>query len=1233
MRSQPIDIQPNQAEMGMSSIVSVLQMAHKDNISGNKLLSNISDYMQEQLSVTSDTFKMFSTKNVSTNSFWKTMRSANTVRNNLLRGLGSQLVGLREQLMLLRQESSAERIKLESTSKMTEIFAGLNLLFNSRKEQPEHVSMEHEPQNLEMGEGSTTIFTQISTNTKNMVSLLQALVKASGAKGPKLAHGPEDHEEHNEEHGEKKIKGFFDIRQFAQSIAVIKTSLTKGLISNISKFEAEFRKLLELPEKKVEVFNKGMDKFAEHAEKTNKSVKPLMYCVGLLALGFGALGLAMVNPMFIAGLGVLGLFVVAMKKWGGDKELAKGTLDFALGIGVLSVAMLMMKFVDWGSMAKLAVFIGAFGMLMKIYSTKAETSGMLDFALGIGVMSIAMFLMNFVNWSSGVKMLLFIGGLGLALKAFGGNNPKGIGGPMLAFGEGIGLLTIALMVMNYVDFVSIFKMLLFIGGLGLVLKVFNFDQSGMKNPILSFALGLGIMVLAVLAFAEVPIAAILKTLAFIGILGLELKLFNGNSTQSPLWQFAFGLGLMVLAMYAMQELPWEALAKTLLFIGGLGLVLKLFSGTSGVDFLMVSAGILVIAGALWIYKKIGWTMKDALTFGGTVTLLGIIVATVGALAEVIVPGSIAMVAMGISLALFALSLFAISKMAIDFEAIGRFGLAALALTVTMALITPLAVVGALGALLFIPIAVSGLLGALSLFAISKLKIDGARVKDFAGGAFDLTWGFVKIAPLAVIGAIGAALFIPIALAAIIGAGALKILSLLKIDNKAVSAFGEGAKSLVAAIDDIGIVSLVRTSAKALLLLPIFGAASLGALLLKTISESNISETKVLAAGKLIGEFTDLMLDTITKNADKLAKAQPGIRALGTLMGISKDIANAISSMSNMEYVEHEVKNGRLVVKSVKKVTPADLKRVGSNLAIILQAMIEPLSIFGSDAATFDIGGRKVLNPFKNPQALKGISFLGKIGQAFKPLFDSIAEYAGLDIAQNPKKLDMFSKSLQVVMNSIIWAIDQAAKVKTDIAQKSLALIARFISSFKDLNLERMTGINSVIEKFMNNLADDAKWRRIISNVQNLRKEFQNISGAINSIDMGKATIFERTLRELLDKQSSTQLSEVVEQLKEIFGLITDNQKGNKQPVAAEADDKKQSQFGFSFGNPTPPAVKAKSPKTSKEAENNDLGDVMNNIGLLLTQIVTQLTGVNDKLAGKLKVQSVGGTANMFGLPG
>jgi hypothetical protein len=1202
MKSAALE-QPTQVDMGFSSMVNMLAQMGKEERQQSGVLGSILERATEiKVSVT-DAFKSFSFDRTQKFNVYQNIQTAQHKTNNWLEALFIELLSIRKHVVGI--ESGQEGMK----PKAEKMQSGRPLDYTETfKKSNDHLSA-------------------ISANTKSALKFLEGIANGKKVEAPKAGHKVGEEEDEGFHDTKKKVKGFFNVAEFAKSIAILNANITKKMISGLGAFEKAYASLLEMPEKKMKTFTDGTTKFGSVMEKLSKQIKPAAITIGVLSAAFVALSLSVTNPIFIVGMATIGLFVTLVKRYGGDKDADRGMLKFAEGIGILTLAMGLMRFVQWESGAKMLVFIAGLGLAMKLYMKPAETSGMFKFAMGIGILTVAMALMNFVDWSSGAKMLIFIGGLGLALRTFSGSGANGgLGKQLLAFGEGLGIMVLALVAFNYINFTSVLKMITFVAGLGLALKLFGEDKGGLKSPLLSFAFGIGLMVLGLLAFAEIPLTAIMKMLTFIGLLGLELKLFSNGDGKSPMLQFAMGLGIMVLAMYAMNELPWEALGKTLLFLGGLGLVMKLFEGGSGADFLMMAGGILVIAGALWVFKKIGWTMADALILGGTITILGVIVAAAGALAEVIVPGAISMVAMGVSLALFALSLWAISKLTIDYESIAKFGVAALGLTTMMALIAPLAALGAIGAVLFLPIAAAALLGAGSLMLISKVR--NYDTKNFADAVFDLTWGFTKIAPFAALGVIGATLFLPIAASALLGAAALKAISLLAFDQKAITAYGVGVNSLIGALDNLGIIQVTRTAAKSVLLLPIFAAATLGALALKAMSEMDLNEGKVNLAAKLIDSFSSSMIYTILRNKDRFEKAMPGINALAKLMGISSDVAKAIGMMANMEFVEHGVRNGKLYIKSVRKLNPADMKRVGENLAVMLQCLIEPLTILGSDTATFNIGGRKIANPFKNPSALKGIDMLSRVGGAFKPLMDSISEYANLPLASDPKKLQLFTQSLMSVINTIIWAIDRAATIKQDIASKSITTISRFVSSMKDLNVDRFNGINSAVEKFLGNLADDVKWKKIASNMNMLQQQFKGIASSINSIDMGKATMFEKNVRNLLDKNAGENLTLVVQELKELFGLVSGQYKAQADAAQAPArDDKKDNSISFGFNNG--PQDKKAAKAVGKPTEHEEMTELMNQIGMALAAIVQQLTGVNDKLAGKLKVVTTTGTANSF----
>lgn len=587
-----------------------------------------------------------------------------------------------------------------------------------------------------------------------------------------------------------EIKGSINYKSLSDLIETMVKNLNKKLYKKMHDFSDNLHDLLEFDDSKVEKFNSGITKLGEIFEKLEKHLSPVSKSMKAFSLSFILLGFAVLNPLLPLAILMIGSFLNVIAKAMDKKSLTKDLYEFSKGIGLLTLAMFAMTFVP---------FLGLF------------------------------------------KMLGFIYLLGFALRSHRGNN---VSKDMIQFGFGIGILTLAMFAMTEIPFESIFKMILFIFTLGAAIKAF----SGVTGPppLVKFAFGLGILVLAMYAMNELPWESIFKTLLFIAGLGLTLKLFGGGNIVGGLPTFAFGLGLMVLAMYAMDELPIEAMVRTLLFITGLGLALKLFNPGSGLNMLMIGGGIIAISAGLYIFKKTGFTKEDAILLGATIVGLIAIMAIVGipAVAALIVIGSIALAAMGIAVGLLSVSLLIISKININPLSILSFMGAVTILTLGFALLAIPAIPGAIGAALFIPIGISALLAAGTLALISAITVDSTKISTFMSAISTLTWGFAGIAISAIPGAVGAALFLPIAAAGLLGALALLAISKIVINPKNITNFSTGMSLLIDSFNSIGLLQAAKAALKAAAMLPIINSARLAANLFQRIQNIDIQKGKI-----------------------------------------------------------------------------------------------------------------------------------------------------------------------------------------------------------------------------------------------------------------------------------------------------------------------------------------------------------------------------------------------------
>lgn len=1031
--------------------------------------------------------------------------------------------------------------------------------------------------------------------------------------------------------------GIFDgIGKFAESLIIIKKNLTSRLTKNVTNFLKSFNDTLTNSNKqKIKVFGESMEKFGELLVDLDKKITKPSRSIGLLALSFIGLSLAIISPTFVGSMIILGSFLLLINKYVGDKQIGKDVDKFGYGILALTGSLLLIQFVPWEAVGKLIVFIGGLTLALRFFNGPNNTGGdiksnpMLMFAAGIGILTLSMLIIQFVPWEAIGKMIVFIFGLGIALKFF--NGPKGTSGgikdnPMVMFSLGIGLLTLSLLAFDEIPLASVFKMILFVGALGFIMSRFNFEHKGAKNSMVIFALGLGLFILAILAFDELPYEAMFKTIMFIGALGLTMKLFNFNrmGPANSMISFSFGFAIMVLAMYAMNELPYEAMFKTLLFLGGLGLVMKLFNGTSGLSFLLLSIGIIAISGALWIFKKIDWSITDALVFGATIAILAGVVALAGipVISVAIGLGTLAITAMSIGLIITGLSLSAISNLPINHTNLLNFAISSGLLAVTFAAITPFAILGAVGAIAFLPIAASALIASIALLIISQIK--NFDVTNFSNAVSNLTDTYYNLGFGVVGAALAAVAFLPIASISILTAIALRLISGLVINNTNLLNYGIGIKTLVNGINDLGGWDLAKTAAKSLLLVPVFGSALAGALVLRLISALDIDNNKVLGFGNLIITFTDTIASALSKNESKLSSAMPGINALAKLMSISGSLAKTIQLMANMQFYEYGVENGKLVLKGVRSLTSADFKRVGENLGTMLQCLIEPLTILGSNSNSFVIGGKVITNPFKSSTALKGIEMLAAVGNAFKPLAESIKTYASLPMVSNPELLNMFRDSLLIITQTYMWMFGKLSTLNPTIILSSISLITKFNDNFKNIDTKKIESLNTIFEKFVNNLSDDVKWLKIHNNLKLLGKQFQDVAKNINSIDIEKATLFERNVRNLVDKNNGENLRQAVESLAELLNMIKEQQEViiNTPTVP--------NPLGNPLGNPLIPTPLNKNPDKKLPTKTNNVDNDDTLLINALNGITSQLSGIAGKLSDTLKVRVTGGTINTIG---
>ena len=249
--------------------------------------------------------------------------------------------------------------------------------------------------------------------------------------------------------------------------------------------------------------------------------------------------------------------------------------------------------------------------------------------------------------------------------------------------------------------------------------------------------------------------------------------------------------------------------------------------------------------------------------------------------------------------------------------------------------------------------------------------------------------------------------------------------------------------------------------------------------------------------------------------------------------------------------------------------------------------------------------------------------LAAVGNAFKPLAESVKTYASLPMVSNPKLLDLFRKSLIVMTTTFMWTFTKLATLDINLVDLSIDKIVKFVDIFKSADTKKIESLNGIFEKFMNNLSNDVKWKKINNNLAIVKKNFQDIAKSINSIDINKATLFERNIKNLVNNNNSESLKKAVEALAELLNMIKENQETiitgggvvNTQP---------ETKSPFSPFTPITTDKKPEQKQGKKPVNNNESMDAQ--IVAILSEIASKLGITNSKLEN-LKVRVIGNSSN------
>ena len=246
----------------------------------------------------------------------------------------------------------------------------------------------------------------------------------------------------------------------------------------------------------------------------------------------------------------------------------------------------------------------------------------------------------------------------------------------------------------------------------------------------------------------------------------------------------------------------------------------------------------------------------------------------------------------------------------------------------------------------------------------------------------------------------------------------------------------------------------------------------------------------------------------------------------------------------------------------------------------------------------------------------------RMGDAYMPLVDAISKMAEAELA-NPMKASMMTMSILMFVETFKSMFMTLEGIKIKNASDVIDEIIRFNEVLADLKSNGLDKFNIASAQFIDRFSSDDKWRKIKSNVTYLKKEFQEMSKAINTIDIKKAKAFENNIKLLVDRNNGKNLGEILELLKEMFHIMSAQVELQEKQAALPPAN---SGFGNAFGNQgavgTP--ILGAQPQTPTGPNGKKLSqDEIQLLNLLNTNFSgfqQLLTQINQKLGQPLKVR-------------
>lgn len=648
-----------------------------------------------------------------------------------------------------------------------------------------------------------------------------------------------------------------------------------------------------------------------------------------------------------------------------------------------------------------------------------------------------------------------------------------------------------------------------------------------------FSAGLALLGFTLITFME---AITVEDMLTFGAIMLMLK-YTGDIASKSAWDFAkvaVGIALLGLSVWAFTEvvsteLAWDFVKSLTLISAGIWIMEKMTSsaGKNYLGILKGSLSIAAIAGSIWVLNKAMADLSDVdlvlaaemavITFG-----YGVIFSGLGTQMSLILQGALSAAAIGGGLWFFSKGLNAMSTVEMSLER----GLALAAITIAAAGI--FALIGnpvTIGFTLAGAAAAAAIGGALWVLSKGLKSIEGVNVTEPQASQFanSITTALDAILTIGTPGnlirlAIAVPASVAMAASSLALAGAINIISSMKIlTPEKYENFAYGVESIVKAYTSLGGWSIAKAGIAAGVITLVAGASMLTALAINAFSKISASPDSVNMAVLSLDTFVSGISTSLDKNKDKFDSIGVGIQSFFGISSMVKEIADTVQAVSNLEFYDKKIVNGKVVLTGVRKFTSADFANVGSSIGQMLNALTDPLAKIGSSNDTYSIGGFEVTNPFSN-KVQKGVEALASIGSVFNPITTMLRTFSDKSI--DAKFINTFNFNLATLLSGISKAFSQDGLEIDDDVVEQIALASG--------------SLNKIIARI-----SAPNFQKGVGSFKVMSKDLASVKNSLNGIDLAKLTKFNMMLGQLNELQKSDSMKELVKVFKEFIESFVD----------------------------------------------------------------------------------------------